>query len=202
VSKKIDGYGDVLDFSCQMRVNGTPQLAGTFPTLMPSDRQMDKNCKIAERGGGRSDAARVMMRWVASDSVEVSLSGDYSSADTEPSVDAKLTQHSAGNFFNFLYDINTIQPKYGIRYTADSRFVTGDPFKTYAYPIDPVGGKNFPVNWISEEFKVQFRFSAYNVLNRVNRSAPNGDINNTGDFGRDISEQRRRQMEFALKLLF
>jgi hypothetical protein len=40
------------------------------------------------------------------------------------------------------------------------------------------------------------------VLNRVNRSAPNGDINNTGDFGRDTSEQRRRQMEFALKLLF
>jgi len=62
--------------------------------------------------------------------------------------------------------------------------------------------KNFPVRWISEEFAVQFRFSAYNVLNRVNRSAPNGDINNAGDFGRDISEQRRRQMEFALKLLF
>jgi hypothetical protein len=62
--------------------------------------------------------------------------------------------------------------------------------------------KNFPVRWISEEFKVQFRFSAYNVLNRVNRSSPNGDINNTGDFGRDTSEQRRRQMEFALKLIF
>ena len=62
--------------------------------------------------------------------------------------------------------------------------------------------KNFPVRWISEEFAAQFRFSAYNVLNRVNRSFPNGDINNTGDFGRDISEQRRRQIEFAIKLLF
>ena len=55
---------------------------------------------------------------------------------------------------------------------------------------------------ISEAFKVQFRFSAYNVLNRVNRSTPNGDINNAGDFGRDTSEQRRRQMEFSLKLIF
>jgi hypothetical protein len=36
----------------------------------------------------------------------------------------------------------------------------------------------------------------------VNRSAPNGDINNAGDFGRDINEQRRRQMEFSLKLIF
>ncbi|HEV8428041.1 MAG TPA: TonB-dependent receptor [Pyrinomonadaceae bacterium] len=62
--------------------------------------------------------------------------------------------------------------------------------------------KNFPVSAISEAFNIQFRFSAYNVLNRVNRSAPNGDINNAGDFGRDISEQRRRQMEFSLKLLF
>ncbi|MDX6612232.1 MAG: hypothetical protein QOD75_1418 [Blastocatellia bacterium] len=62
--------------------------------------------------------------------------------------------------------------------------------------------KNFPIRWISEAFNVQFRFSAYNVLNRVNRSSPNGDINNAGDFGRDSSEQRRRQMEFSLKLIF
>jgi Carboxypeptidase regulatory-like domain len=62
--------------------------------------------------------------------------------------------------------------------------------------------KNFPVRWISEAFNVQFRFSAYNVLNHVNRSSPNGDINNVNDFGKDLSEQRRRQMEFALKLIF
>ena len=68
--------------------------------------------------------------------------------------------------------------------------------------------KNFPISAISEAFNVQFRFSAYNVLNRVNRSAPNGDrggTTNTSDpnfFGRDSSEQRRRQMEFSLKLIF
>jgi hypothetical protein len=62
--------------------------------------------------------------------------------------------------------------------------------------------KNFPITEISEAFNIQFRFSAYNVLNRVNRSFPNGDINNANDFARDISEQRRRQMEFSLKLIF
>lgn len=62
--------------------------------------------------------------------------------------------------------------------------------------------KNFPITAISESFNVQFRFQAYNVLNRVNRSFPNGDINNTNDFGRDVNEQRRRQMEFSLKLIF
>jgi hypothetical protein len=40
------------------------------------------------------------------------------------------------------------------------------------------------------------------VLNRANRSSPKADFNNEGEFGRDISEQRRRQMEFSLKLIF
>lgn len=62
--------------------------------------------------------------------------------------------------------------------------------------------KNFGVPAISEAFNVQFRFSAFNVLNRVNRSRPNGDLGNQNDFGRDTSEQRRRQMEFSLKLIF
>ena len=62
--------------------------------------------------------------------------------------------------------------------------------------------KNFGVTKISEDFKVQIRISAYNVLNRVNRSFPTGDFNNTNDFGKDLSEQRRRQLEFALKLIF
>ncbi len=62
--------------------------------------------------------------------------------------------------------------------------------------------KNYRMRWISEDFAAQFRFTAFNVLNRVNRSRPNGDLNNTGDFGRDTSEQRRRQLEFAIKLIF
>jgi outer membrane receptor protein involved in Fe transport len=53
--------------------------------------------------------------------------------------------------------------------------------------------KNFPISAISEEF---------NVLNRVNRSSPKSDFNNENEFGRDLSEQRRRQMEFSLKLIF
>ncbi len=61
--------------------------------------------------------------------------------------------------------------------------------------------KNFPIRAISEAFNVQVRISAYNVLNRVNRGTPNADINSS-DFGKDFAEQRRRQMEFALKLIF
>lgn len=62
--------------------------------------------------------------------------------------------------------------------------------------------KNIGIPAISEDFNVQVRVSAYNVLNRVNRSFPNGDFNNTNDFGKDLNEQRRRQLEFSLKLIF
>lgn len=62
--------------------------------------------------------------------------------------------------------------------------------------------KNIGIPAISEDFNVQLRISAYNVLNRVNRSFPNGDFNNTNDFGKDMNEQRRRQLEFSLKLIF
>ncbi len=61
--------------------------------------------------------------------------------------------------------------------------------------------KNFAVRSISEAFNVQLRISAFNVLNHVNRSTPNGDVENA-NFGRDFSEQRRRQLEFALKIIF
>ena len=61
--------------------------------------------------------------------------------------------------------------------------------------------KNFPIRAISEAFNVQVRISAYNVLNHVNRGTPIADIND-GNFGKDFAEQRRRQMEFALKIIF
>jgi iron complex outermembrane recepter protein len=144
VSKRIDGYQDVLDFPCQMRVNGTPALSGTLPSLVPSNRQQAGNCKIGERGGSNLNAGRVMLRYLASEQLEMSLSADYSKAFADGNPDSKLTRHQSTNFFNNLYSNTVIFPRFGVRFTADDRFVTGDPFKTYAYPVDPVGGKAFP----------------------------------------------------------
>ena len=154
VSKQIDGYQDVLDFACQMRANGTPQLAGTFPTQVPSERQLKGDCKIAERGGSDTNAGRMMLRYLATDAMEMSLAADYTKTTQEPAVDSKLTRHSDTNFFNNLYSNNVVFPKYGITFTQDDRFLTGDPFKTYAIPIDPIGGKSFPVNWETEAWNV------------------------------------------------
>jgi hypothetical protein len=61
--------------------------------------------------------------------------------------------------------------------------------------------KNFPVRFISEDFNVQFRVQANNLLNHVNRYRPRNDLNDSL-FGIDTSIQRARQLEFSLKLLF
>ena len=52
-----------------------------------------------------------------------------------------------------------------------------------------------------ETFTVQLRAQAYNLFNHVNGFRPVNDLN-SGDFGRDTSEQRRRQLEFGLRLIF
>ncbi len=61
--------------------------------------------------------------------------------------------------------------------------------------------KNVPVRFINDGAAVQIRVSIFNVLNHVNRGRPNGDFN-SGDFGKDNNEQRRRQLEFGVRLVF
>lgn len=53
----------------------------------------------------------------------------------------------------------------------------------------------------NEDFTAQIRIQAYNVFNHVNRFRPENNINSS-NFGRDTSEQRRRQLEFGLRLIF
>jgi hypothetical protein len=54
---------------------------------------------------------------------------------------------------------------------------------------------------VTEGFTVQLRAQAYNLFNHVNGFRPTNDFNSV-DFGRDIAEQRRRQLEFGLRMIF
>lgn len=195
VSKQIDGYQDVLDFACQMRVNGTPQLAGindglgadgsaggapdgvpdavpvgsaadnsfAFPTLVPSEKEQKGDCRIDERGGSESNAARLMLRYLATDNLEIGFSADYTKTNQEPAVDAKLSRHQPNPGFNLNYDNNVVFNRYGVHFTADDRFLTGNPFTTFAIPIDPIDGKSFPIDWVTQSWnasgKLLYRFS-------------------------------------------
>ena len=54
---------------------------------------------------------------------------------------------------------------------------------------------------VTEGFNIQLRAQYYNLFNHVNGFHPNGDLN-SGNFGIDTSEQRRRQLEFGMRIIF
>jgi iron complex outermembrane receptor protein len=78
VSKHRDGYVKRLDYGCVHPTSNVP----TFSVSKLSD------CEVGTEGGQAYSAGRLSLRWIASDSVEVNLSGDITNEDSEaiPSV--------------------------------------------------------------------------------------------------------------------
>jgi iron complex outermembrane receptor protein len=87
VSKRQVGYVEVLDFRCQMFLNGTPELAGTYPFLTSATsfvgEQRPDNCVMDHYGGENERAARGALRWQPFDRIELNIAGEYSYANNE-----------------------------------------------------------------------------------------------------------------------
>jgi hypothetical protein len=54
---------------------------------------------------------------------------------------------------------------------------------------------------ITERLKVELRAQFYNLFNHLNGFHPDNNLTD-GTFGQDTSEQRRRQLEFGMRILF
>jgi iron complex outermembrane receptor protein len=140
VSKRADGYVDQLDFTCMMTQLGTPHLAGTFPSADTSAAQ--RGCKIGTFGGTQLNAARAMLRYVASDRLEFNVITAISDQNDEVTPEVLLSAHpSTTDNFASAYN-NMIFARYGIRY--DSRFLPppGNPYSSYATFNSPFRGRN------------------------------------------------------------
>lgn len=196
ITKKRDGYGKRLDFTCDMIRRGTPELAGIgdgwgadgsagagldgmpdavavgstadndFALPAARDVVQDGSCALGTLGGQQSDAARVMLRYIATDDLEFNSTIEYSRSRDDPNVDAQLTR--AGGFFDGAYDAGVVFPNYGISYTADNRFLSPDPYTNYATFSDPVEGQVYPADATIEtwgvsgtaDYKINDRISA------------------------------------------
>ena len=117
VSRRQDGYGKNLDFTCEMVRRGTPTLAGigdglaasttvgglptavtagsaadnAFAMPMTIDPRQGSGCALGSLGGSESQAVRAMLRLLPSDRAEVNFSVDYSAQLSEPPVETLLT---------------------------------------------------------------------------------------------------------------
>ncbi len=169
VSKKRDGYQDVIDFACAnpllagvgdgLAADGTdadtaPEVvavgspednAASIPTKIPNRL---KGCKIGTQGGEDITGGRLAVRFVASEDFEVTLTGDYQDDDSEARADSLLNVTGPGGPFA-VWSENYLERLYGVPF--DSRFVPNDPSITYATYEDSRSGLQFPAKTALEQ---------------------------------------------------
>jgi iron complex outermembrane receptor protein len=141
-SKNQRGFQRRLDFRCEMIRRGTPELAGNFPFLSGDNINPgeDGDCVVGHNGGVDAHGVRGALKWEPASNLEVSLIGDYSNdrssvqADHLISVDASRSGTRPG----LAAQQAVFTPPGGPAFAYDERFVTGDPYSTYATYRDPL----------------------------------------------------------------
>jgi iron complex outermembrane recepter protein len=136
MSKRRDGYVNILDFSCEMAARGTPQLAGTLPmpnSLLASSANFTPgSCVNGQLGGQDVAGGRASLLWEPASSLRLTLTGDYvhdlseNTADTAVALNPTLVNNN----------LRTAAGSFGV--VVDNRFLTGNPFTTYANYNDPI----------------------------------------------------------------
>jgi len=131
VSRHHDGYVTRLDYAC-VHPNDPYVISGAIPR-----DNSGPDCKIGDEGNQDMDAAKMSVRWVASEKLEVNLTGDWTDDKSETQADTLLAAAEIIPGASLAY--------YGAPY--DNRFVAygpnrGDtvinnPYVTYANFLDP-----------------------------------------------------------------
>lgn len=133
-----DGYVDLLDFTCEMKALGTPQLAGSFPSSQPDISAHD--CKTGEEGGGEEAGGILKLRWVPSDRLDVNLEANdqrkRDQGDPELAITITNPYPNPSGLIN-AYNV-AIENQFGVRY--DNRFLPppGNPYSSYSSYCRPL----------------------------------------------------------------
>ncbi len=153
VSKRRVGYQDRLDFRCEMIREGTPARAGNFPfaegNLINTGNFTPDNCVIGHLGGEDVHAARAQLLWKPISKLSITVGGDWLSDESESAADSLVAINPgvvAGHPSAAAAAASFTVPG-GAPFAYDDRFLTGDPYKTYATYGDPIAaGAVIPVS--------------------------------------------------------
>ena len=138
--ERQDGFFDRLDFTCQMRKNGTPQLAGSFPVFSPASA--NHNCVIGQMGGGTTAVGQVKLRWQPTEGVDLILTARHREEDLEETPELALlyVANPNPNTSNALVESfnAAVRAQYGIQ--LDDRFLAppGNRYSNYATNCRPL----------------------------------------------------------------
>src|SRR5690606_30259525 len=122
VARSRDGYQDVIDFACAF-----PELAGP---LQPQTVNRGADCRIGTQGGENVVGLRGALRWVASESFEMTVTAEHVDDSSEARADTLLVVDTRPEAWPSLVP--------GWRY--DERFLPPDPYVSYATYADPLTG--------------------------------------------------------------
>ena len=111
VSKKQDGYVTRLDYGCLHPTSGVPTQMTTA------------GCKLGTEGGKDYSAARLALRWLASDNVEVNFSADATIDNSETAAVTLLQVNTAASGAG---------PITAAGIPLNTGFVPSNPFISYA----------------------------------------------------------------------
>jgi iron complex outermembrane receptor protein len=190
-SKRHDGFVDVLDYEC---VNGAGSLGAGGPGLpalgQPGVRlgsavtkTDSRGCVVDHQGNENMQSARLALRYLATDALEVNLVGDYTLQNQEGPPD-QYTSIDPNSLFPSLWNAAVSKPVFGINW--DQRFLPPRNYTNYDGYTDPLTGHQFPnVNDMTE-------WGLANVINwtlapTVNLKAVTAYRRFSNSFGRNSS---------------
>ena len=238
-----NGYIKRLDFTCQMKANGTPELAGigdgiigatqvgtTPPPLgshpiyapvmgtpgsaadnafsFPEMQSGAKDCVLGTERGYDRKGARVQLRYVGTEDLDVLLEADLVKSD-DPQWGAVMYAPPFSGL-NHFYNDGVLLPHFGIK-IGDGRFMTNDPYSTFATYSDPVNGQSYSdrenmTNWGTSatiDYKISPNISAklVSAVRRYNVTTST-DNDNTPIAYNDLASAPLHHQQWSEELQF
>ena len=123
-SNHRDGYVKLIDYAC-----ANPDTAGDIP----ASSNVNEGCQIGSEGGEKSWGARTSLRWLASDTVDATISLDRTVDRSDPAASSLFYAYTP--FGPITYDpANPDSTPY------DTRFIPDDPYTSYSTYRDTATG--------------------------------------------------------------
>ena len=142
VSRQQNGPGAYLDFACYQASQGAPQLAGSLK--QSTTIYQGNGCKLGGLGGIDHQGARLQLRLLATDKLQMTLDGDYARQADDPPLQALLTRYGGpSDATNVNYNNRQTVPKLGVCFTCDNRFLSPTPWTNFATFGNAITGQQY-----------------------------------------------------------
>jgi iron complex outermembrane recepter protein len=161
VSRNVEGYVTRYDYGCAHPGSGVPS------------RVISETCKLGTEGGKSYNAARLSLRWLPTDKLEVNVNGDYTADSSEASPLTLIYVGSLGTpgFADAGPGINPFRPG-GARTFRGLTTNNQDPATTGSIPMGTATGSAFISYTPFKSYQAQDTFSRSPYINYSDYTQP------------------------------